>query len=158
MCDTRKGTSTRKPRLNPSVVQQQTLVQKLAVEVEKANQKSWGFQTSKFVLKKHFSESSGALPRIAAVASLLPIRRNVSALCPPRPPPQIHQNRRAPLLHCPIAKNRQFSFRKFAWVYVLYKFLLNYSCPRLQNCSGVNQFRSGMRLLWEVLPRKLLWP
>uniref|UniRef100_A0A183BSE8 RanBP2-type domain-containing protein n=2 Tax=Globodera pallida TaxID=36090 RepID=A0A183BSE8_GLOPA len=39
MCDTRKGTSTRKPRLNPSVVQQQTLVQKLAVEVEKAQQK-----------------------------------------------------------------------------------------------------------------------
>ncbi|KAL3098097.1 hypothetical protein niasHT_027642 [Heterodera trifolii] len=39
MCDTRKGTSTRKPRLNPSVVQQQTLVQKLAVEVEKAHQK-----------------------------------------------------------------------------------------------------------------------
>uniref|UniRef100_A0A1I8BI06 Uncharacterized protein n=1 Tax=Meloidogyne hapla TaxID=6305 RepID=A0A1I8BI06_MELHA len=35
MCDTRKGTSTRKPRLNPSVVQQQTLVQKLAVEVER---------------------------------------------------------------------------------------------------------------------------
>uniref|UniRef100_A0A914GYA5 Uncharacterized protein n=1 Tax=Globodera rostochiensis TaxID=31243 RepID=A0A914GYA5_GLORO len=33
------GTSTRKPRLNPSVVQQQTLVQKLAVEVEKAQQK-----------------------------------------------------------------------------------------------------------------------
>ncbi|CAD5234404.1 unnamed protein product [Bursaphelenchus xylophilus] len=32
MCESRKGTSTRKPRLNPSVVQQQTLVQNLAVQ------------------------------------------------------------------------------------------------------------------------------
>jgi len=32
ICDTRKGTSTRKPRLNPVVVQQQTLVQNLAVQ------------------------------------------------------------------------------------------------------------------------------
>lgn len=45
MCDTRKGTSTRKPRLNPSVVQQQTLVQKMAVEVEKAQLK---FEKPKF--------------------------------------------------------------------------------------------------------------
>jgi len=30
ICDTRKGTSTRKPRLNPVVVQQQTLAQTLA--------------------------------------------------------------------------------------------------------------------------------
>uniref|UniRef100_A0A914CLV5 RanBP2-type domain-containing protein n=1 Tax=Acrobeloides nanus TaxID=290746 RepID=A0A914CLV5_9BILA len=32
MCDTRKGTSTRKPRLNPNVVEQQTLVQRVAVQ------------------------------------------------------------------------------------------------------------------------------
>ncbi|KAI1716294.1 zn-finger in ran binding protein and others domain-containing protein [Ditylenchus destructor] len=32
ICDTRKGTSTRKPRLNPTVVQQQTLVQTIAVQ------------------------------------------------------------------------------------------------------------------------------
>uniref|UniRef100_A0AC34GIL4 RanBP2-type domain-containing protein n=1 Tax=Panagrolaimus sp. ES5 TaxID=591445 RepID=A0AC34GIL4_9BILA len=32
ICDTRKGTSTRKPRVNSNVVQQQALVQSLAMD------------------------------------------------------------------------------------------------------------------------------
>ena len=39
ICDTRKGTSTRKPRLNPVVVQQQTIVQNLAVQQSLMNEK-----------------------------------------------------------------------------------------------------------------------
>uniref|UniRef100_A0A915CPU3 RanBP2-type domain-containing protein n=1 Tax=Ditylenchus dipsaci TaxID=166011 RepID=A0A915CPU3_9BILA len=58
ICDTRKGTSTRKPRLNPSVVQQQTLVQTMAVQQTLAGQQ--------IALKRQASrnspESSASMP------------------------------------------------------------------------------------------------
>ncbi|KAH7728238.1 YY1-associated factor 2 [Aphelenchoides avenae] len=40
ICDTRKGTSTRKPRVNQNVVQQQALAQSLVQQQEKAQRKN----------------------------------------------------------------------------------------------------------------------
>lgn len=39
ICDTRKGTSTRKPRLNSTVVQQQTMAQTIALQQQTLGEK-----------------------------------------------------------------------------------------------------------------------
>lgn len=40
ICDTRKGTSTRKPRLNSTVVQQQTMAQTIALQQQTLDEKA----------------------------------------------------------------------------------------------------------------------
>ncbi|KAI1724466.1 zn-finger in ran binding protein and others domain-containing protein [Ditylenchus destructor] len=61
ICDTRKGTSTRKPRLNPTVVQQQTLVQTIAVQQTLAAQQQKKQRTSD--PRSHYSpESTTSIP------------------------------------------------------------------------------------------------
>ncbi len=58
MCDTRKGTSTRKPKLSSSVVEQHTIVQNFVVQQEQQQQQQEQHQPK--VPKKHSTSSKNA--------------------------------------------------------------------------------------------------
>uniref|UniRef100_A0A7E4VX05 RanBP2-type domain-containing protein n=1 Tax=Panagrellus redivivus TaxID=6233 RepID=A0A7E4VX05_PANRE len=63
ICGTRKGTSTRKPRLNPNVVQQQALAQALALSQDKEKRRQ---QRNSSRVEKNAGGGAGSRPSSAA--------------------------------------------------------------------------------------------